>query len=104
MEKLASTFDRDNLLDMLGLQVRTPNADYILPALALFGAGVVIGAGVGLLFALRPGRELREDLANRISHAPEALAALPHKAVELAQRASGTLSQPPDQAHLPSSV
>lgn len=34
----------------------------VLPAVAIFGAGVVLGAGVALMLAPKPGRELREDV------------------------------------------
>lgn len=86
MEKLKS-FDRDQLLDMFGLETKRPNTDYILPAVTIFGVGLLVGAGVGLLFAPRPGRELREDLANRLHQAPEAFARLPERAAELGHRA-----------------
>lgn len=86
MEKIKS-FDRDQLLDMFGLEVKRANTDYILPAVTLFGVGLLVGAGIGLLFAPRPGRELREDIANRLHQAPEALARLPERAAELGHRA-----------------
>jgi hypothetical protein len=58
--------DRDDLLNLIGLQTRRTTADWILPMLGIFGVGVLVGAGVGLLLAPKPGRELREDLRNRL--------------------------------------
>jgi hypothetical protein len=70
--------DRDDLLELIGLQTRREPADWLLPALGIFGAGLVVGAGLGLLLAPKPGRELREDLRHRVQSGAEAVArALP---------------------------
>jgi hypothetical protein len=97
MEKLKS-LDRDQILEMLGLEVKRGPTDYILPAVTLFGVGLLVGAGVGLLFAPRPGRELREDLANRLQQAPEALSKLPQRASELGQKAGEAAQRIGEQA------
>ena len=34
--------------------------------LALFGAGMLLGVGLGLMVAPKPGRDLREDLRQRL--------------------------------------
>ena len=54
--------DRDDILRVIGLETRRSTADYILPALGLFGAGIVVGAGLGLLFAPKSGREIRDEI------------------------------------------
>jgi hypothetical protein len=54
---------RDAILERLGLQRRMGAVDYILPALGLFGVGIMVGAGLGLMFAPKPGNELRTDLS-----------------------------------------
>ena len=41
------------------------SGDNILPALVVFGTGMVIGAGVALMVAPKPGRELRQDIGRR---------------------------------------
>lgn len=79
--------DRNELLGMLGLQMKTTPVDYVLPALAVFGAGLVVGASLGILFAPRAGRETREEISRRIQHAPEALARIPERAAELTHKA-----------------
>ncbi len=85
--------DKDDLLNMLGLETRRTAADYMVPALALFGLGVVVGTGVGLLVAPRPGRELREDIAQRLQNAPEAMSRLPQRANEAMHRASEQIAE-----------
>ena len=52
--------DRDDLLDMIGLQ-RSSAADWVVPLTAL-GVGLLVGAGLGLLLAPKTGAELRDDL------------------------------------------
>ncbi|MBA2320128.1 MAG: YtxH domain-containing protein [Deltaproteobacteria bacterium] len=40
-------------------------AEVVLPSIALFALGAVVGAGAALLFAPKSGRELRHDLGAR---------------------------------------
>ena len=63
--------DKDDLLRLIGLQTKRNAADWVLPTIAVFGVGVLVGAGVGLLLAPKPGRELRDDLRNRLQGATE---------------------------------
>ncbi len=65
--------DKDDLLRMIGLQTRRSVAESLLPVIAIFGVGVLVGTGVGLLLAPKPGRELREDLRHRLQGAAEEL-------------------------------
>lgn len=58
--------DKDELLEMIGLESRRSSAERMVPALALFGAGVLLGVGLGLMMAPKPGRELRDDLRDRL--------------------------------------
>jgi hypothetical protein len=92
LDKMKS-LDKDDFLNMLGLETRRNTVDYMVPALALFGVGLLIGTGVGLLVAPRPGRELREDIAQRLQQAPEAMARLPQRASEAMQRASDSVAE-----------
>ena len=55
----------DDVLARLGLQTRMTTTDFIMPALGLFGAGLIVGAGLGLLFAPRPGHEMRAEIGRR---------------------------------------
>ncbi|MCA2977898.1 MAG: YtxH domain-containing protein [Myxococcaceae bacterium] len=58
--------DKDDVLDLIGLEERRSTSDKLVPALALFGAGVLVGVGVGLLLAPRPGRQLRDEVKAKL--------------------------------------
>lgn len=55
----------EEIIRALGLQARRSNGGDLVPSVALFGAGVLVGAGLALLFAPTSGRELREELGER---------------------------------------
>lgn len=52
-------FDRGDMLKRLGLEERTPASD-VFTGLGLFAVGVLVGAGLGLMFAPRRGDEMRQ--------------------------------------------
>jgi hypothetical protein len=52
---------RDELLERLGLERRTPAGDFFT-GLGLFAVGVLVGAGLGLIFAPKRGEEMRSAL------------------------------------------
>jgi len=64
--------DRDDLLELVGLQ-RASSNDWVAPALTALGVGLLVGAGLGLLLAPKPGSELRNDLRDRLRSAQDAL-------------------------------
>lgn len=51
----------------------SPVVDTVLPAVAVFGFGLLVGAGIALLVAPKPGWELREDIASGASRLGENL-------------------------------
>jgi hypothetical protein len=53
--------DRDVMLDRFGLERRTPTGDFFT-SLGLFSVGVLVGAGLGLMFAPKRGDEMRNAL------------------------------------------
>jgi gas vesicle protein len=53
--------DRDAVLERLGLEERTPTGDFFT-GLGLFSIGVLVGAGLGLMFAPKRGEEMRAAL------------------------------------------
>jgi len=53
------------------------------------GIGLGVGAALGILFAPKPGEELREDIAGTVNHGIEAVRAGTHKAVRSARRFAG---------------
>jgi|GEM_PF-1340406 len=56
--------DRDNILRQLGLEQRSPGSDF-LTGLGLFSVGVLVGAGLGLLFAPKRGEDVRAMVSDR---------------------------------------
>jgi gas vesicle protein len=61
----------EKLLDRMGLERRRDTADVIMPALGIFGAGIAVGATLGVLFAPKRGEELRTELAERLDELRE---------------------------------
>ncbi|HYV43320.1 MAG TPA: hypothetical protein VFA20_00605 [Myxococcaceae bacterium] len=64
--KTLRNLDKDDLLNLVGLESKRSMADAIVPTLTAFSVGVLVGVGVGLLLAPKPGAELREDLRSRL--------------------------------------
>jgi hypothetical protein len=58
--------DKDDFLGLLGLQTKQSFTSDLLGTLGTFGIGLLVGAGVALLLAPKPGRELRGDLRAKI--------------------------------------
>jgi hypothetical protein len=69
MSKLAGNLPAaDDIIRALGLQgLQRRNSTEMVPSLALFGAGLLVGAGLALLLAPTSGRELREEITERAS-------------------------------------
>jgi hypothetical protein len=61
-----TNMDKDDVLGMLGLEPRRSNSGRMLTALGPFGIGLLVGAGVALLLAPKPGSELRENLRAKL--------------------------------------
>jgi gas vesicle protein len=64
-------FDKDDILEMMGLQTKSSTGAMLAGTLGTFGIGLLVGAGIGLLLAPKAGRELREDLRDRFRRIPE---------------------------------
>src|SRR5512142_1598702 len=54
-------WDRDELLKRIGLEERSPGGDFFT-GLGLFSIGVLVGAGLGIMFAPKRGEEMRSAL------------------------------------------
>ena len=83
-EILPKNLDRESLLRALRLQARRDPIDTLLPALGIFAAGMLLGTGLGLLVAPKPGRTLRRQLRRGANE-------LVDKAQETAQEAKSHL-------------
>lgn len=68
VRNLSSTLGGVSVNDVLyaaGLERRSSMASRIAAGIGVFGTGLLVGAGLGLVFAPRSGRELRQDIAER---------------------------------------
>lgn len=65
VRKAVRGMDRDDVLHRLGLEEHTPTADFFT-GLGLFAVGVLVGAGLGLMFAPKPGVEMRSQLGETL--------------------------------------
>jgi gas vesicle protein len=65
--------DKEDVLGLLGLEQKSSTGAWLAGALGTFGVGLLVGAGIGLMLAPKPGRELREDLRDKLRRAPDAL-------------------------------
>ena len=58
--------DRNDILAAIGLEPKRTTTQVVLPAVGFFAVGILAGVGLGLLFAPKPGYELREDLSEQM--------------------------------------
>jgi len=61
---LMKSFKTDHILEALGLERHNPYG-MIGQALGVFGVGILVGSALGLMFAPKPGGDLRNDIAGR---------------------------------------
>jgi hypothetical protein len=54
----------DDMLAVMGLEKRRNTADIIVPTVAIFAAGALVGAAAAILFAPKPGAQLRRELSD----------------------------------------
>jgi hypothetical protein len=64
--------ERDDLLNWVGLQQRTAN-ETAFTMIGAFALGTVVGGALALLFAPKPGHQLRHDLGERLDGATQKL-------------------------------
>ena len=61
-----NNLSRDQMAEAMGLNRQHSTGEMIVPAMAIFGAGLLVGAGLGLLLAPKSGAELRQDIAESV--------------------------------------
>jgi hypothetical protein len=66
-----SDIDPENILRFIGLQRRRSVGGYIATGIGFFSAGLLMGAGAALLLAPKTGRDMREDLRERLRRVPQ---------------------------------
>jgi hypothetical protein len=101
-DSMSNTYDSsvNALLERLGLEQKRSTMEVVLPALGIFGAGMAVGAALGVLFAPKRGEELRgdiqrqiDDLRERSAESYEQLKARGTEAME--KTTSGEEARPP---------
>ena len=65
VRKILRNFDRDDVLSGLGVEVRSPTSDFFT-GLGLFAVGVLVGTGLGIIFAPKAGAETRSQLGETL--------------------------------------
>ena len=68
---------KQDLASAIGLEPRASTPPDLLSAFGIFGAGMILGAGLALLFAPKVGHEIRHDIAEKIGALNEHLLRAP---------------------------
>jgi hypothetical protein len=71
----------DDLIRLVGLQRQSRSAD-LFSGVALFGAGLLVGAGLALLLAPTSGKELRDEIGERATELKDRVGAAADQAVD----------------------
>jgi len=57
---------KEDIANAVGVETRTSPSGDLLAAFGIFGAGIILGAGLALLFAPKAGQEMRHDIAEKV--------------------------------------
>ncbi|HXN81132.1 MAG TPA: YtxH domain-containing protein [Myxococcales bacterium] len=71
--KYLKDIDRDDMLDAIGLQEKSPWST-ALGTIGIFALGALVGAAFGLAFAPKPGEELRSQIGDTVRRKANELA------------------------------
>ena len=66
---------KEDIANAVGLEARSSPAGDRLAGFGIFGAGIILGAGLALLFAPKAGHEIRHDIAEKVGEMGEHLRA-----------------------------
>lgn len=57
---------KEDIASAVGLEARSSVTGDMLTAFVIFGTGMILGAGLALLFAPKTGHEIRHDLVEKV--------------------------------------
>ena len=63
---LAALPSKEDIASAIGLEARASTTGDMLTAFGIFGTGMILGAGLALLFAPKTGHEIRHDIAEKV--------------------------------------
>lgn len=66
---------KEDIASAVGLEARSSPTGDMLTAFGIFGTGMILGAGLALLFAPKAGHEVRHDIAEKVGEIGEQLRA-----------------------------
>jgi len=72
---LAALPSKEDIASAVGLEARSSATGDMLTAFGIFGTGMILGAGLALLFAPKAGHEIRHDIAEKVGEIGEHLRA-----------------------------
>jgi len=72
---LRSLPSKHDVANAVGLEARSSMTGDLLSAFGIFGTGMLLGAGLALLFAPKAGHETRHDIAEKVGEMGEHLRA-----------------------------
>ena len=57
---------REDVATAIGLRARASTTGEMITAFGIFGTGMMLGAGLALLFAPKAGHQIRHDIAEKV--------------------------------------
>jgi len=66
---------KEDIATAIGQEARSSPTGDMFAAFGIFGAGIILGAGLALLFAPKAGHEIRNDIAEKMGEMSEHLRA-----------------------------
>jgi hypothetical protein len=64
---------REDIATAIGLEARSSATEDLLTGFGIFGTGMILGAGLALLFAPKAGHEIRQEIAEKVAELGEHL-------------------------------
>ena len=72
-ELLQALPSKEDIASAIGFEARASPTGEMLTAFGIFGTGMLLGAGLALLFSPKAGHEIRHDLAEKVGEMGEHL-------------------------------